>query len=586
MSKKCIEIENSSDQNGYVADHADFDLGNTATFETWFAPNSLPTLGVLSGKWKTSGNQRSYGFRLYNDSGDIKMQIYTDSNGSAGGATVATSDVITVNLKEWNHFAFVIDGGVAKFYHGTIDSDDVAVGSGTSLDTPYSGSGEFVIGSERTDGTDGADGKFALARLWKGEARTLSEINTNRKTLLGTTTNLSGEWAFNGDADDNSGNNHDLTLSNSPSYANDSPFDDISLYGSVEGTDYVKMTINASEVDDTLTDFPVFLDLSQIDSADNFWSVVASDGDDIRITNADGTVQYAVEVVAIDTTAKTGEVHFLLKGSLSDSVDTDFRVYYDGSTEKRDDDATYGTNDVWRDDYHFVLHGDFSTGTTLKESSGNASFTTSGSPTSATGKIGKAVAPNSAKFNTTFDSRAEIGTDDVTVQVLTKFSANSNRRNIITFIDDGDSDFHDAFTLQAGNNGGDGSDINLAVRESTSGYAEASDGGGNQDGAWHKIDASRAGTTGKIYADGVLEQTTTNAEMGVNVGALTRISGAQASAQPIVAGEIDEIRARKSELAVDWLTTEKNNWFTPGDFFTYNSPPSGGGGSKLKALIY
>ena len=78
MSKQCIKIEESSNQNVYVSDHSDFDLGNTGTFETWFNPNSFPSSnGVLCGKWKTAGNQRSFDFRLNNDGGDITM---TDCN--------------------------------------------------------------------------------------------------------------------------------------------------------------------------------------------------------------------------------------------------------------------------------------------------------------------------------------------------------------------------------------------------------------------------------------------------------------------------------------------------------------------------
>lgn len=126
---------------------------------------------------------------------------------------------------------------------------------------------------------------------------------------------------------------------------------------------YVEITVAAAQVASDLTNFPVFVDLSTLPSG--FFSAARSDGGDIRVTLADGTTQVPREVVAIDTGAETGELHFLAP-SLSSSVDTVFRLYVGNAsaTEPAVTD-TYGRNAVWAD-YWQVYHGDG-----LTDSTGN-----------------------------------------------------------------------------------------------------------------------------------------------------------------------------------------------------------------------
>lgn len=119
----------------------------------------------------------------------------------------------------------------------------------------------------------------------------------------------------------------------------------------------LSITVDAAEVTGDLTDFPVYLDLGQIGSGHGFWSNVQSDGDDIRITKSDETTEVPFEVVDIDTTGKTGEVHFKATGTLSSSVDTVFYLYYGNDAASMPaEDATYGSENVWTSCdqvYHF-----------------------------------------------------------------------------------------------------------------------------------------------------------------------------------------------------------------------------------------
>jgi hypothetical protein len=115
-----------------------------------------------------------------------------------------------------------------------------------------------------------------------------------------------------------------------------------------------KITIDNTKVSATLTDFPVYVDLD--DMPDAFFASVKSDGSDIRITQSNGTTEQAREVVVIDTSGKTGEIHF--KGSsISSSTDTDFYIYYGNSgASEPAEDATYGRENTWDVNFKAVYH--------------------------------------------------------------------------------------------------------------------------------------------------------------------------------------------------------------------------------------
>jgi len=157
--------------------------------------------------------------------------------------------------------------------------------------------------------------------------------------------------------------------------------------GGPDGTQYyVEVTIASSEVASTLTDFPVYVDLSDLPAA--FFTNVQSDGGDIRVTESDGTTRCPTELVAIDAGASTGELHFLAS-SISSSSDTTFRIYYDGSSTLSQPGVatTYGRNAVWSD-YAGVWHD----GGYLNSADGDTA-TEGGGVTSggATGQMGDAT---------------------------------------------------------------------------------------------------------------------------------------------------------------------------------------------------
>jgi len=129
-----------------------------------------------------------------------------------------------------------------------------------------------------------------------------------------------------------------------------------------------KITIDNTKVNADLTDFPIYVDLSDLGS--DFFNNVKADGGDIRITKADGTTELAREVVNIDTSGLTGEVHFKAD-ALGSTTDTEFYIYY-GNAAASDYAVTdtYGRNNVWTDYdgvYHLQGNTTNSAGTTYSE---------------------------------------------------------------------------------------------------------------------------------------------------------------------------------------------------------------------------
>jgi hypothetical protein len=121
----------------------------------------------------------------------------------------------------------------------------------------------------------------------------------------------------------------------------------------------LKITIDADQISANLTDFPIYINLADLNGTSGFFENVKSDGGDIRVTKSDGSTEVAREIVSLSTTSNTGEMHFVADGTLSSSSDTDFYLYY-GNTSASDHavTATYGAENVWGSSSYGVWHFD------------------------------------------------------------------------------------------------------------------------------------------------------------------------------------------------------------------------------------
>ncbi|HET8574567.1 MAG TPA: DUF2341 domain-containing protein, partial [Candidatus Paceibacterota bacterium] len=179
----------------------------------------------------------------------------------------------------------------------------------------------------------------------------------------------------------------------------------------------VKITVDHTKVGSDLTNFPVYVNLSNMPAS--FWTHVKSNGGDIRITESDGVTEVSREVVAISASTKTGEVWFKAP-ALSSSTDYGFYIYYgNASASDYAYTDTYGRNAVWSD-YLGVWHMNNITAVVDSTGGGNDIHFTSGLAAMTTSPYGDAVRlyPN--------------GTKDISIATSTPISSNQNYTYSVT----------------------------------------------------------------------------------------------------------------------------------------------------------
>ena len=171
----------------------------------------------------------------------------------------------------------------------------------------------------------------------------------------------------------------------------------------------IKLTVDNTNVDDTLSDFPVLVKISNSSgiSSTDVTSVFTELGSDanrkkIAVTISDGETQCYVEIERFDYSNSVAEL-WIKVPSISSGATTDLYLYYDSS---KSDNTTYigDTGDtpaqsVWDSNFKLVMHmaqdpnGDVADA--IKDSTSNVNHgTPGGAMTSADlvdGKVGKAV---------------------------------------------------------------------------------------------------------------------------------------------------------------------------------------------------
>ncbi|MCE2929410.1 MAG: DUF2341 domain-containing protein, partial [Candidatus Caenarcaniphilales bacterium] len=115
-----------------------------------------------------------------------------------------------------------------------------------------------------------------------------------------------------------------------------------------------KITVRPSQVNGSVTEFPVYIDLSHL--PDLFFTNVKADGGDIRVTRVDRASQLPVELVSINTAAKTGELWFRAHQLVSTS-NNDFYLFYGNSLATTPAaSSTFGSQNVWSNGFVAVYH--------------------------------------------------------------------------------------------------------------------------------------------------------------------------------------------------------------------------------------
>jgi hypothetical protein len=166
----------------------------------------------------------------------------------------------------------------------------------------------------------------------------------------------------------------------------------------------VKITINSTDIDTALTDFPVLVYLSNSSSGENDEDVsfvfdeIENSSKKIAVTTSDGTTQCYVEIEKWDDVNEQAWL-WVKVPSLSSTDDTDLYLYYDkdhvDNTNFIGDPNSTAAENIWDSSFVAVWHlGELTGGTgaiidsTSKQNDGSDN---GGPALGATGKIGNAI---------------------------------------------------------------------------------------------------------------------------------------------------------------------------------------------------
>jgi len=328
----------------------------------------------------------------------------------------------------------------------------------------------------------------------------------------------------------------------------------------------VRHEITIPQTSSMLTDFPVYVDLSDLSAT--FWSAIesaavatvqgSSIGGDIRVTQSDGETEVPIEPVSVDGAADSGELHF--KATTSDVGSTTYYIYggNSGATAYAKN-ATNGAEAVWNASFALVSHNGG-----VEDSSSNANNGTPNAVTSVTGNMGSASEFNgtnsliavphdsSLNFASALTISALINPDTYGSPVASGFYGRIARKgtNFDVRIQDITSEpsRRDQIVYL-------GTEVSDAITLNT----------------WQWVAVTDNGSTFKIFVNGVVVDTGSSSGFTTNTDSLAignfDTTGAIGR---YFDGTIDELRFSSSALSNDWLAEEHANqsdtssWYTIG----------------------
>ena len=362
------------------------------TWSGWFRVDGLnSTDDILGIEDRDTGDQSEIRFSIRDDqapSGEAdSIDIYVRPDG--GGSTAANIAVTAPDDGNWHHAALQRNGSTYRIYYDGSEVDSGAIGTGAN-NSPVT----LLIGAQWQTDTSGQRNYFegdldevrtsttAHSANWiLTEYNNLSSPSTFYKPLGGeewAPQNPSGKYINTtigtGAATltfDTAGQNaywytdvsyptglDDATIA-SGNYTLNMYFNSLPATWYDSGWSSRKMlTIDSTQVDDNLTNFPVLVSLTDSDLIGN----VQADGGDLLFTTSNGTTKLDHEIEKI--VPATGQiVAWVELDSVSSTVDTDFYMYYDnpGGADE------WNITGTWDSNYVGVWHLDESGDGTLYE---------------------------------------------------------------------------------------------------------------------------------------------------------------------------------------------------------------------------
>jgi hypothetical protein len=359
----------------------------------------------------------------------------------------------------------------------------------------------------------------------------------------------------------------------------------------------VKITVDAAKVAANVTDFPVYVDLSNLPSGFHS-NVNQTDARDIRVTTADAETEVPREVVFYDAATDTGELHFKAP-SLSSSTDTDFYIYY-GNTAATEPatNATYGRNNVWSNSYAAVWHmsenpaGD---APQIIDSTGSGyNATTRGSMASGdlvAGKVGRSIDFDGSNDQAGVTRGSSLEQAAVTVSTWVKLDANtptSGGANVQLFTPVSHEDTNKGYALNIvssnyGTSGvnnepqwftGNGSSLNLINANMSLDTTN-----------WYYLTGTGNGSNVYLYVNAV-QKATASATTISHATTKSLVFSGYSQPYPTLTercfnGKLDEVRVSTVLRGATWIETEYNNQSVPSTFYEAGTEETQSGSSSL-----
>lgn len=259
-----LDLELSSSQYAYIADanQTGLDITGDITIECWIKLESLSTtagvLYTLPSKYDNSDYKRSFLTRIETDgSGGAYLQFLYTSDGSfatnkitllysSTNGVTASSIFKQDDIDQWVYVAIAVDvsAKTAVFYKNTTAYQSFISATYYAATAIANTTVNFSIGANYTQGTprqyfDGLIDEVRVSNIIRDSTYIVSNYNQE----ITPDANHVAYWKLNNSALDETSNNNDLTLVNSPSYSTDKAFTDKSA--ALTGT----ITSSATETD-------------------------------------------------------------------------------------------------------------------------------------------------------------------------------------------------------------------------------------------------------------------------------------------------------------------------------------------------
>jgi len=529
------DFDGTSDE--LITNYTGFSGTSTFGLSMWFNKGSGGgTSPMLAGVSSTLGSTYEiFYLMLANSKTNVQVAIKAGSS----SYTDITTNTTTINAGTWYYNSCWYDG--SNLYN--------KINNGTAASTTATGS----LNTSTSDGLDFAN--------WKGQSQ--YQYDGLLDEIRFTTTPKNDNWY----STEYNNQNSASTFYSAGAQEEASP---IPWYDS-SWTYRQKITIDNTKVSADLTDFPVYVDLSDLGT--DFFSNVKTDGSDIRVTKSDGTTEVPREVVGIDTGSSTGELHFKADGTLSSSTSTSFYIYYgNASATEPATSATYGRNNVWSS-YICVYHmaqDPSGSAPQMIDSTGNGNdLTSSGSMTSGdlvSGQVGNAIDFDGSNdyLGINYNSDFDLTNSDLTISLLVKTSSSGSYRQIVSKMGSSTSDFN----------------YQLGIQNSNKAYFTTGSGGSWTDatgtsnintGTWKYLVGTKvhAGNS-KVYVDGTQEANVSSVNIGnstnvpITVGARSN-TGTRSQFFP---AQIDEVRLSANALSADFIDAMVTNHTSASTFYS------------------